>query len=340
MGSSMNIAWTYNPAREHRAEDHPENPDRFSRLPAIIRTRDLLPYLEARPATLEEIARVHSPQLIVDLDEAGAHGPAIIDPAPTYVNPDSYQAALLAAGAVLFCARRVLAGRAESGFALVRPPGHHAEPDRAMGFCLFNNLAVGVADMIARGLQRILIVDFDAHHGNGTQAAFKDEERVMFISMHQEGIYPGSGRIDDVPQGRGRMVNVPLPARAGDQAYGQVMKCIVVPLAERFQPEMVFVSAGFDAHWGDPLTQLGLSTAGFFSISKTLVEIAGRHSEGRIIFSLEGGYDPQHLANGVGAVFDALNHAETGPDVDDPSPYPEPDVSERIEQIRQWHEIE
>jgi acetoin utilization deacetylase AcuC-like enzyme len=191
-----------------------------------------------------------------------------------YVTSGSFEAAMQAAGATIECARAVLDGATPSAFAIVRPPGHHAEPDCPMGFCLFNNLAIAVADVLARGTPRVMIVDFDAHHGNGTQAAFLHEPRVAYLSTHQRGIYPGSGYEHEAPEARGRVVNVPLPAYAGDECYARVMQELALPLARAFQPQAVFVSAGYDAHWRDPITSLGLSTTGFHGMVSALVHLA------------------------------------------------------------------
>ena len=191
------------------------------------------------------------------------------------LHPGSWQAALNAAGGALACARAVLSGEASAGMALVRPPGHHAERDRAMGFCLLNNLAIAVHAALSTGVERILVVDFDVHHGNGTQDIFWEEERVAFLSIHQWGIYPGTGALEEAPHARGRIVNVPLPAHAGDQAFAKILEAVIHPLASSFRPQALFVSAGFDAHWSDPLASLGLSTSGF-SPSLARVGRAGR----------------------------------------------------------------
>lgn len=244
---------------------------------------------------------------------------------------------MLAAGATLACTRAVIAGEAENAFAIVRPPGHHAEPDNAMGFCLFNNIAVAARDALAQGLERVLVVDYDAHHGNGTQAAFMDDERNAYLSTHQAGIYPGTGYVKDAPHARQRIVNVPLPAYAGDQAFARIADEIIQPMVESFRPEMLFVSAGFDSHWSDPLTMLGLSSAGFFNVSRRLVELAQEHCGGKIVFVLEGGYDPENVANGVEAVFEALAGKGSGFDAGDASPHGEPDIESRLDEVRKWH---
>ena len=333
----MTTAYAFVPSPGHEYPDHPERPGRLDEL-----TPKLVSFpaerIEAVPAKHEDIARVHLPRLINGLERiCREQAPGIIDYAPTFVTQTSFEDAMLAAGGTLACSRAVLNGEFDNAFAIVRPPGHHAEPDKAMGFCLFNNVAVAARDALAKGLERVLVVDYDAHHGNGTQAAFLDDDRAAYLSTHQWGIYPGTGWIEDAPQAKKRVVDVPLPAFAGDQAFAQISEAILKPTVEAFKPEMIFVSAGFDAHWSDPLTSLGLSSAGFFHISKRLVEMAAEHCSGKIVFVLEGGYDPTNVANGVGAVFAALAGTSTEFDAGDPCPRREPDVMFRLEEIRKWH---
>jgi len=293
--------------------------------------------IEATPATHDQVARVHQPQVIKAIEEVCKDGPGIIDQAPTYITRTSYQDALLAAGGVIACTRAVLNGDAKNAFAIVRPPGHHAEPDRPMGFCLFNNVAIAAREALTNGMDRVMVIDYDAHHGNGTQAACMDDDRFGFISTHQWGIYPGTGWIEDAPQAKGRLVNVPLHSFAGDEVFARVADEIFKPVVEKFRPQMLLISAGFDAHWSDPLTSLGLSTRGFFNISKKLVELAEEYCNNKIVFVLEGGYDPHNVANGVTAVFDALTNSRLGKDAGDLSPHREPDHESRIAEIRKWH---
>lgn len=333
----MTTAYTFVPSPGHKYPDHPERPGRLDelipRLDSVPATR-----LEVQPAKHEEISRVHLPRLISGLERVcREQAPGIIDYAPTFVTQTSFENALLAAGATLACTQAVRNGEVSNAFAIVRPPGHHAEPDKAMGFCLFNNVAVAAKDALAEGLERVLVVDYDAHHGNGTQAAFLNDERLAYLSTHQWGIYPGTGWIEDAPHAKKRIVNVPLPASAGDQTFARITDEIIEPMVEAYRPEMILVSAGFDAHWNDPITALGLSSAGYFHISKRLVELAEEHCAGRIVFVLEGGYDPANVANGTEAVFAALASAQQEFDAGDPSPRKEPDVDSRIEEVRRWH---
>ncbi len=334
----MKTVFTFVPSREHEYPDHPERPGRLDVLEPLLHSRIAgVEKIEATRATPDQVARVHQPQLISAIEEVCRQGPGIIDHAPTYITQTSYQDALLAAGGVIACTRAVLNGDAKNAFAIVRPPGHHAEPDRPMGFCLFNNIAIAAREALALGMERVMVIDYDAHHGNGTQAACLDDERFGFISTHQWGIYPGTGWIEDAPQAKGRLVNVPLHSFAGDEVFARVADEIFKPVVENFRPQMLFISAGFDAHWNDPLTSLGLSTQGFFNISKKLVELAAEYCDNKIVFVLEGGYDPHNVANGAAAVFDALTSSTFRKDAGDPSPHPEPDHESRIAEIRKWH---
>jgi acetoin utilization deacetylase AcuC-like enzyme len=337
----MGTVYTYVSSPDHVYPDHPERPGRFelleTRLASFRADR-----IDAISATPEEVARVHHPKLVSELERACSMGPGVIDYAPTYVTQTSFNDALLAAGGVITCTRAVLRGDAQNAFAIVRPPGHHAEPDHAMGFCLFNNIAIAARDALAGAedlppVQRILIVDYDAHHGNGTQTAFFDEERVGFLSAHQWGIYPGTGWIEDAPRAKKRIVNVPLPAYAGDLTYTKIADEIFVPFVQNFKPDMMLVSAGFDAHWNDPITSLGLSTNGFFTLSRKLVDLAGQYCNGKIVFVLEGGYDPLKVAHGAEAVFDALTDSQSRDDAHDLNPHKEPDCESRLAEVCKWH---
>ncbi len=332
----MKTIYTFVPAREHQYPNHPERPGRLEVLEPTLKSFKA-ERVEAMPATFDQIARVHEPALIKSIEALCKKGADIIDPAPTYVTKTSYHDALLAAGGVITCTNAVLHGDAKNAFAIVRPPGHHAEPDKAMGFCLFNNIAVAAREALAQGLERVLILDYDAHHGNGTQAAFLHEERVAFLSTHQWGIYPGTGWYEDAPHAKKRVVNLPMPARAGNINFMRAADELFTPFVHNFNPQLILVSAGFDAHWNDPITSLGLSSKGFFSLSKKLIELAEETCNGKIVFVLEGGYDPHNVANGAGSVFFALAGSSSAPEANDESPYPEPDCEARIKQIKAWH---
>jgi acetoin utilization deacetylase AcuC-like enzyme len=287
---------------------HPEAPSRLqailSRLGerAIAGTRLLAP----PRATERELLRVHSPEHVRALLSLAGRAEEL-DP-DTSTSPGSIDASLLAAGAAAESVRCVLDGRARSAFALVRPPGHHAERGRAMGFCLFNNVAVAAAEAHAQGLQRVLCVDWDVHHGNGTQRSFWRSPELLFFSTHQWPLYPGSGHEREVgeAEGAGFTVNAPLPAGCTDQDYAAVFADVLVPIAEAYKPELVLVSAGFDAHRDDPLGGMRLSADGFAALCGVVKGIADRHCQGRMVLTLEGGYDLHGLADSVRACIEVL----------------------------------
>lgn len=292
--------------------------------------------LESTPADEERVATVHSRAMMREVEAACRQAPAIIDYAPTYVTSSSFQDALNAVGGALSCTQAVLEGSVQNAFAIIRPPGHHAEPQASMGFCIFNNIAIAARYALEQGSQRVMIVDLDAHHGNGTQAAFREEERVAYFSTHQENIYPGSGQLADPSHARGRIVNLPLPAYSGDRTFQLITREVIFPMVEHFRPEMLLVSVGFDSHWQDPLTSLGLSTRGFFDLTHSLVELSRTWCGGRIVLVLEGGYDPQKVADGVDACLRALT-GTAAEEIADASSHPEPDIRERITRLKMLH---
>ena len=271
---------------------HPESP---ARLRAVLEALDApefarLDRREAPEASLDDIARVH-PRGFVErlLAAVPASGHVGID-ADTVLSPQSGRAALRAAGAVVAAVDAVVAGEADNAFCAVRPPGHHAEPLRAMGFCLFNNVAIGaLRAREAHGLARVAVIDFDVHHGNGTQARFAEDASLFYASTHQFPLYPGTGAARET--GVGNIVNVPLPPLAGSAEFRLGVAREILPALDRFRPEMVLISAGFDAHKRDPLAQLLLDEADYTWITEQLLEIARQHAGGRVVATLEGGYD-------------------------------------------------
>ena len=289
---------------------HPESPSRLRAILRRLHEREVAGIkLEVPPeATAAELSRVHSPGHVSAL-LALAGQREELDP-DTALSEGSVEAALLAAGAAAQGVRAVLSGKADNAFALVRPPGHHAERGRAMGFCLFNNVAVAAAQARAQGLERILCIDWDVHHGNGTQHSFWRSPEVLFVSTHQWPLYPGSGHESEMGEheGRGYTVNVPLPAGCGDPDYAAVFADLIVPIADQYKPELVLVSAGFDAHADDPLGGMGLSADGFASLCGTVKAIADRHCAGKLLLTLEGGYDLTALADSVRACLEVLAH--------------------------------
>jgi acetoin utilization deacetylase AcuC-like enzyme len=290
---------------------HPESRERLEaidRMLASFPERDRLEEMPAREASFEELARVHRPEYIHSIEATRQRPFTMLDP-DTGAGPESYAAALRAAGGVLRAVDAVLEGGLGGAFALIRPPGHHAEADRAMGFCLFNNVAVAASYALERqGLKRVLIVDWDVHHGNGTMHAFYDRPEVLYFSVHQYPHYPGSGSVQEIGRGRGAgyTVNVPLPGGQGDADYLAVFHQVLLPVARQFSPELILVSAGFDAHQEDPLADMRLSSAGFGDLAAVLRGLAAERCPGRLALALEGGYQLEALTEGVAAVLTEL----------------------------------
>lgn len=331
----MTTHYSFVPSPLHQFPDHPERPGRLDLLD--LKGMADLEEIPAVEATLDEIGRVHTRSMIAQLEASCKLGPGVIDPAPTYVTTTSFRDARLAVGGALAVTQSVLTGVASNAFAIVRPPGHHAEPTRAMGFCLFNNVAIAAQAALAAGLKRVAVIDFDVHHGNGTQAAAWDDARFGFLSSQQEGIYPGgTGTLNDAPHATGRIVNVPLPAATGPQGFALIAEKIYSPFIESFRPEMIFVSAGFDAHWSDPLAGLGMTSGGYFALTQSLLALAKTHCGGKIVFVLEGGYRQQNVSNGIQSVFAALT-GRPAPTFNDASPYPEPDIHQRVDAVLKRH---
>jgi acetoin utilization deacetylase AcuC-like enzyme len=286
---------------------HPERPDRLRAVERAVvdEPRLKLQRLSAPIAEFESITRVHRRDYVESLRKAEPEaGIAAID-ADTYLSRGSLEAARRAAGAGITAVDKVIAGEADNAFCAVRPPGHHAESARGMGFCLFNSIAVAAAHAREiHKLERVAIVDFDVHHGNGTQEIFWRDKAVLYASTHQMPLYPGTGSVSET--GVGNIFNAPLRPGDGGEAFRAVMNRSILPAVERFRPELVLVSAGFDAHVRDPLAQLQLTEADFAWITEKLMAIADAHASGRLVSMLEGGYDLTGLARSVVAHLEVL----------------------------------
>ena len=343
----MTTAYVYHPLYlEHSQPGHPESPERLEAIVAaldksILKAR--LTQLEPQPIGLERLQRVHAPEYVARIRNLAASGGDAWHGGETYVCPHSYDAALLAAGGLVTLVEAVARGDVTNGFALVRPPGHHASADEGEGFCLFNNIAV--AARTAReelGIARVLIVDWDLHHGQGTQYIFSDDPTVMYFSTHQWGIYPGTGHWSDAQAGavRGKTVNVPLPSGIGDAGYARIFDELLIPLARRFDPELILVSAGYDTHWSDPLGSMNVTVAGYGMMARKLVALANALPgvRGRIALTLEGGYNRDALAYGVLATLGALlGDAETPDPLGPPRRREQPLDSKYLDQLRALH---
>ena len=302
---------------EHRGPaGHPERPDRLRAVHAAIAAREPeLTRLAASPASDEQLLRVHARAHLAEIADAARRAPAQLDP-DTFVSPASEQVARLAAGGAAQLARQVARGELRNGLAAVRPPGHHAEAGHAMGFCLFNNAAVAAEALRAeQGLERILILDWDVHHGNGTQHGFEADRDVLYISTHQFPYYPGTGAVTEAGHdaGLGATVNVPLPAGCGDAEHVGALHRVLAPVARSFQPEFLLVSCGFDAHRDDPLAAMQVSEAGYRAMARLTRALAEELCGGRLVLILEGGYAPSGLEEGTRAVLDALLEPEPAP---------------------------
>jgi acetoin utilization deacetylase AcuC-like enzyme len=305
----MKAAIVWDPAyMEHETGGHPEGADRLSHIRAHLEEGDLWPRLgvvSPRAATVDDLLIIHSRAYVDLVRRTAESGGGWLDP-DTYASPRSYDIALLAAGGAL----ELSAGfeLEEVRFALVRPPGHHALPDRAMGFCLFNNVAVAARRLLDGGCERVAIIDWDVHHGNGTQAAFITEPRVLFVSLHQWPLYPGSGWFDEcgAGEGEGYTVNVPLPPGCHDGDYARAVEEVVAPIVELYRPQAILVSAGQDPHVGDPLANMSLTEDGFGWLARRVQELAQRHCHGHMGLVLEGGYERKATAHSVASILRAL----------------------------------
>ena len=284
----------------HYEAGHPERPERVETIKQALEAADLWDrYPKLPPLQLENtvLSKVHHPSYLTGIKRLCEEGqPIDMD---TYTTPATWQLALNAAGGAAAVARMVWCGESKRGFALSRPPGHHATHRTGMGFCILNNVAIAAQQLISmEGAKHLAIIDFDLHHGNGTQDIFWERGDVLFVSTHQSPLYPGSGAVNEIGAGKGegKTVNLPLPPSSGDLAFMTCLQQLILPLLDRYQPEMILVSYGFDPHWRDPLGHLLLSAVGYGQLIGNLVKWADEHCQGRIMLNLEGGYDLEAAA--------------------------------------------
>lgn len=329
--------------------DFPQHPEHAGRIEAVWQELDAaglsdqLLRLKSSPAADEQILAAHSAEHLQRLVEVGQGNRMVrLDP-DTYALPVSPEVARHAAGAVIGAVDAVLSADAGNALAIVRPPGHHATASRQMGFCLLNNIAIAARHaQNQHGIEKVMILDYDVHHGNGTNDIFYADPSVLFVSIHQYPFYPGSGALNEIgeAEGRGATINIPLPAGYGDIAYQALFAEIIRPAIERFDPDLMLISAGFDAHWVDPLASMQLTLEGYDYLARECIQLAERLCDGRIIFVMEGGYDLKALANGWRNVAHALLGQD---DISDPYGAPHApsssDFQLLIGQLRRIHRL-
>lgn len=340
----MKTAFVYDPFNlRHTLDGHPENYRRLEGTWALLEEDGILDDLmrvESTPAPYEALLTAHTPEHIRMVEAISVKGGGRID-ADTYVNADSYQAALLSTGGLLNVLDAVMTGKAKNGFALVRPPGHHAVPDRGMGFCLFSNVAIAARWAQKQyDIERVLIIDFDVHHGNGTQDVLYDDPSILFFSIHQFPHYPGTGAAMETgtTTARGSTINIPAPPFSGDEGYIHAFEQILGPAARRFNPELIILSAGFDGHWRDPLANIQLSVTGYANQVRYVMDLAEELCGGKLVCALEGGYDLEVLPHCILSTLRLLSGSEAGiSDPFGPAPDGERNINELIEQIREIH---
>jgi acetoin utilization deacetylase AcuC-like enzyme len=343
----MKVGLVYDPIYlEHDTGDHVENSQRLVAAMVYLKETGIeekLTCLPSRPALLKELEMIHAPEYISYVKSKAEKGGGWLDP-DTVMSPKSYEAALYAAGGFMMAVEAVMKGEVDNAFALVRPPGHHATYDQAKGFCIFNNMAIAAKFALNKfSLNRILIADFDVHHGNGTQDAFYADPRVLYFSTHQYPFYPGTGWMNEtgMGEGKGTTVNFPMAAGWGDEEYLRAFNEVLVPVARRFQSQLILVSAGFDAHWADHMAMMRVSVKGFAQMAMILKELAAEVCQGRLVFTLEGGYNLRVVTSSIKAVFDVLlSNSEIDDPLGEASMARKPEgFDEHIEEIKRIHHI-
>ena len=339
----MTTALMYDPIfLEHKTP--PTHPDRPQRLEMAIKVLEALHWLERdglvvmppRAATDDELALVHDREYIQEVKEGSLEAAerekqggreSYYFATDTYLSAQSYAAAIKAAGAPLTAIDALLKGEIDNAYCLVRPPGHHALADDAMGFCIFNNVAIAAKYALEKhGLERVMIIDYDVHHGNGTQDMFYTDPRVLYFSVHQAPFYPGTGHSGECGEeaGLGTTINVPLPANTGFETYDPIFRQVLAHAADRFNPQLILVSAGFDAHWNDPLGQMNLSTSGFAKLTGIIIDLAKALCNGRLVMVQEGGYSLDAMGACVATCINLLLGDDAAVDSLGPGPNPQP----------------
>jgi acetoin utilization deacetylase AcuC-like enzyme len=328
----------------HDQPGHPENAKRLESIVRGLEEKNLLKKvrkIDSRQADTNELKLCHSGEYVEYVRDFCEKGGGYLDP-DTYSNKYSFTATSIAVGSSIDLTKAVINGELKNGFALLRPPGHHALANRSMGFCLFGNIAIAAKVALTQpGIQKVAIVDFDVHHGNGTQALVGDDPNILFISTHQYPYYPGTGSLREIGHGdsEGTIVNIPLQTGVGDEGFTLVYEKVIILSLERFNPDLILVSAGYDAHWDDPLANLNLSLSGYNWISRELIKSAERVCNGKIIFFLEGGYNLQVLSNGVANTIRGLLGIDFFEDPFGESPNPETEVDKVINELIKIHNL-
>ncbi len=323
---------------EHNAGDwHPESPKRLKVIYNYLDTNHIpgVEFLKPRPATREEITLIHGQNYYDQIAQTASQPQCYLD-ADTQTCDHSFEAALFAAGGLILLVDKVLSGELDNGFALVRPPGHHAEADHAMGFCLFNNIAIAAAWALKeRGLSRVLIVDWDLHHGNGTQHSFYDDQRVLYFSTHLYPFYPGTGSFSETGKGEGKgyTVNVPMSPKHGNKDFVAIFHKILIPLINSYRPELILISAGFDTYIADPMQGMSMTPEGYAAMTYILKNMAEKICGGKLVLTLEGGYHLVGQAESVMKVIEVLTNSSTAGQELAQGDWPEPDEIAKVRKV-------
>lgn len=343
----MSVGLIYDPLfLEHETGAHPENPGRLRAITTLLYEQgrwDTLSHLTAEPAPAAALSAVHDAEYLAAIQRLSREGGGMLT-LDTVMSRRSYEVATLAAGAAVRAVDAVMVGETSSAVALVRPPGHHARPAHGMGFCLINNIAVAARHAVSHhGLQRVLVLDFDVHHGNGTEEIFVADPSVFYVSTHQYPAYPGTGALEDVGTGAGKgfTLNVPLPENTGDAGYLRVFDEVLAPAVRRYRPELILLSAGYDAHWSNTRylasIRMNVTVAGFAEMVRRIQSWADELCGGRTAYVLEGGYDPTALAWSVLGTVDVLAGRPAADPIGAAPDAREPDISDVIDAVQVLH---